>query len=305
VEELEVFESERTRTGLLRLRRSLRGGVQLTHLASYEVGRLAKKWDACASSVASSVRQIYPICFGCGKHYDLLRLALYSLSLFGRQIKVAYIYMDRTDALSSEQQKALRSVSKIQLEFRLTRFPMAQGIPVFLSELEAYRDVLSQMRREDLLMKFDSDIIFISDKVFDFVLSSSANAIGTGIHQIQQRSLGKTIHRRTDDMQGGCYFVKGAALHDILRHSSCFSAWEMRSAPEDQFISRLLRDRGTRPLLEEYMYFDPEFAKAELTTEKMEQRIQMIPRDFSVIHFEGDKRNMRRVCENILPNSPV
>jgi len=278
--------------------------ANLAKLIGYDVARLTDLGRSIRAKETASHSQFYPVCFTCGKHFDFLRLAVFSLALIRPQIKTIHIFMDKCDVLTPAQCNALESETRFALRFEKTRFAMAQGVRVFLSELEAYRHILGKMEKKDYLMKFDSDVIFKSGKLFDFVESCGAQAVGTGIHQVQQRAFERVIHPRTDDMQGGCYFIKAPALKAIVSSTIASSALPLFDSPEDQFISRLLRTCGAKVLFDEFLYFDPQFALGELTECQLDARVRMIPASASVVHFEGDKRNMWRVSKKLLPSLP-
>jgi hypothetical protein len=172
---------------------------------------------------------------------------------------------------------------------------MSWGVKIFLNELYAYQKLVGRMRAGDFLVKFDSDVIFLSDTIFQFVASSNAEAIGTAINYVH------SLQHRQDDMQGGCYFILGKKLMEIVNLPIVRMVLALFKGPEDQFMSGLLRRCGTNIFIKEFVYHDPVLAKAGLDESQLEAQLRTIPRTTSVLHFEGDKCNMRRVAERLLP----
>jgi hypothetical protein len=126
--------------------------------------------------------KFFPICFTCGKHFRYLRLALFSLGRFSSSLREVYIYMDRSDPLSDVQCGLLRSELPYHLIFQTTKYPMSVwGPKVLISELDAYRELAERMGPKDSLVKFDSDVLFISENIFRAVSISAAEA-AAGAH---------------------------------------------------------------------------------------------------------------------------
>src|SRR5262245_60363854 len=53
----------------------------------------------------------FPVCFACAKHFEILRIALRSLSVSAPSVKEINIYMDKTDPFTAIQCELLRSES--------------------------------------------------------------------------------------------------------------------------------------------------------------------------------------------------
>jgi hypothetical protein len=245
-------------------------------------------------------RLFFPVCFACAKHFEILRIALRSLGNWAPSVKEINIYMDKADPFSAEQCELLRSESRYPLSFQQTVYPMSpSGLRVILSELYAFQKLAEQMRTGDFLVKFDSDVIFLSDTIFQFVANGGAGAIGTGVSEIHPSV-------RNDYLQGGCYFIVGAKLRAMVNSRITATARaQLREHSilfEDQFISQLLRQCGTKIVRNNFLYYDSVLAKPELDESELEARLQAIPASASVLHFEGDKSNMRRAAEKLLPS---
>jgi hypothetical protein len=249
----------------------------------------------------------FPVCFTCKRDFEFLRLALRSLSIRAPRAKEIHIYIDKADPLTIAQRELLRLESRFPLVFQNTLYPMSWAGPrTILNELHAFRSLARQMTVKDFLVKFDSDVIFLSDTIFQFVANSAGEAIGTSVLEIH--SLTADGHA-IDYMQGGCYFIAAAKLRAILNLSVTKTALSMlrerANIFEDQFISDLLQQCGARTVYNSFLYYDSTLAKADLDEAELEARLRAIPATTSVLHFEGNKSNMRRVANILLPSSPT
>jgi hypothetical protein len=242
----------------------------------------------------------FPVVFTCGRHFGPLRLALKSLSLWAPPIKEINIYVDNVDLFSFDQCEVLRLESRYSLNFHKTLYPMAwAGSRLILNELYAFRKLAAQMRSVDFLVKFDSDVIFLSDAIFQFVANSEAGAIGTSVRTINPEI-------RDDYMQGGCYFIRGTGLRALVKSritgTALWLAREWSHIVEDQFISTLIRKCRTKMVYNEFLYYDAALAEPKIDETELEARLRTIPAKVSVLHFEGNKSNMRLAAEKLLPS---
>jgi Methyltransferase domain len=249
----------------------------------------------------------FPVCFTCRRHFGFLRFALLSLSTRAARVKKIHVYMDKADPLTVSQRELLEMQSKYPLVFKTTLYPMSQaGLRTILNELSAFRNVARQMSMGDFLLKFDSDVVFLSDAIFQFVTNSGGDAIGTSVNGVHSQT---RSGRKTDSMQGGCYFIAAAKLRTILNCSitkmALFMLREYANIFEDRFVSSLLQQCGAKIVYDGFLYYDPCLAKADLDEIELEARLRAIPAAASVLHFEGgDKSNLRRVAEKLLPDQP-
>lgn len=244
----------------------------------------------------------FPICFACEKHFELLRIALRSLGKWALQVKHITICIDMNDQLSGEQCRLLRSEARYPLNFQQTVYPMSPPGPrVILNELHAFRSMAAQMRPRDYLLKFDSDVIFLSDSIFHFVADAGADAVGACVTEVH-----RTLQEKF--MQGGSYFIAGSALQalvDTRVATTGFSLLRRHSyLSEDQFMSWLLHRSGVQIIYNTFIYSDAILAEPGLDDRTLETRLPAIPKTASVLHFEGNKSNMRRVAERLVPYSP-
>jgi hypothetical protein len=268
----------------------------------------SKSTEVPQSTDAKSPPHFFPICFTCGKHFKFVRLALFSLARFTPRVKETYVYMDKGDPLSDKEQRLLQTASPFPIIFRLTRYPMASwGPKIQLSELKAYREIAGRMGPQDYLVKLDSDVLFISDDVFGFVVKSNADAVGTPVSSLH------SSEKQEEYMQGGSYFISARALRAILdisigKTSQARTKWG--EIPEDQFFSGLLRRCGINILYNDFLYFDPVFIASGTEDSELERQLRAIPATAGVLHFEGnqldrvDRSNMSRVAERFFGPLP-
>jgi hypothetical protein len=262
-------------------------GVNLLRLLRYDVARVAR-WDSVSTPIGTGEdAYFFPVCFTCGKHFRFARLALLSLARCRPRVKEAYVYMDKGDPLSDSECELLRSESQYPVIFRVTRYPMASwGPKIQLSEIMAYRESAQRMGGEDFLVKFDSDVLFLSDNIFRFVANSRATAVGTPVARVQPSEVQENY------LQGGCYFIRAIELGAILNmpvRTASRAPTKWGEIPEDQFISGLLRRCGVKFLYNDFLYFDPVFIASGTEEEELERRLLAIPSEAGVLHFEGNQ----------------
>jgi hypothetical protein len=276
--------------------------INFVRLLRYDVTKLCptkQHIDSC--ELSNNVGYFFPVCFTCGKHFRFVRLALFSLGKCRPLIKEVSIYMDRGDPLSPAECKILKSECRYPLNFRVTRYPMsAWGPMVQLSELQAYQEIAEDMGDRDFLVKFDSDVLFLSDEIFRFVANNNAGVVGTPVSKLHDSARGE------DYMQGGCYFVRSRELKAILgipvrETSGRPTKWG--ELPEDQFFSELLRRCRVKFSYNDFLFFDPIFIASGTGKKELEDRLRAMPSNAGVLHFEGnqwdkvDRTNMRRTAE--------
>jgi hypothetical protein len=161
------------------------------------------------------------------------------------------------------------------------------------------------MGEQDYLVKFDSDVLFLSDRIFRFVARSKAGAVGTSVSQLHGFE-----GPEWDYMQGGCYFIGAKELRAIVNIPITRVPTRYKELPEDQFFFGLLRRCGVKFVYNEFLYFDPIFITSGIDESELECRLKAIPPRVSVIHFEGqsrvhvDRSNMRQVAERFFGSLP-
>lgn len=276
-------------------------------LFRYDITR-SNRQNTTRHEVTENPPKFFPVCFTCGKHFRYVRLALFSLTRCASFVKEVYIYMDRSDPLSAVQREILQSELPYPLVFQTTKYPMSWGGPkLVLNELSVFCQHAERMRSKDFLVKFDSDVLFLSDKIFSQVMLNGIEAAGTSVSQLHPSG------DQADYMQGGCYFIRGSALKKMVELKIAGVASELsrfEDLPEDKFMNALLCRSGIKPSLIPFLYFDRTLVTPGTPDEQIGASLQAIPAGVSVIHFEGDKwnrgvrSNMKRVADLLLGHAP-
>jgi hypothetical protein len=291
------------RSGILRrLKSKFRKSLAVGRLLGYDL-RNSLRPRARQYEHTHGQSLFFPLCFACSKHFELLRIALRSLNNWALPIKEITIYMDKKDPFSAEQRHLLQTETQYPLKFQRTIYPMSPPGPrVVLNELHAFRRLAEQMRARDFLLKFDSDVIFLSDSIFKFVLNAGAQAVGTCVTEVHP-----TLHDKF--MQGGSYFIVGSALRKLVDTSIATTGFSLLRRhtylSEDQFISTLLHRSGAKIIYNTFIYSDAILAEPGLDDIILDSRLLVIPKTASVLHFEGNKSNMRRAAERLIPDLPA
>ena len=282
-----------------RLKSKIRKSLAIGRLLGYDLRNVLRSRSGQGRKIGGR-SMFFPVCFACSKHFELLRIALQSLSRWVLPIKEISIFVDKNDPLSAEQHRLLLLETRYPLKFQRTPYPMSPPGPrVVLNELHAFRRIAAEMCLRDYMLKFDSDVIFLSDSIFRFVSNAGADAIGTCVTAVHP-----TLQEKF--MQGGSYFIAGAALQRVVDawiSNTGFSL--LRRHPyisEDQFISALLRRNGANILYNTFIYSDAILAEAGIDDKTVASRLPAIPKTASVLHFEGNKVNMHRAAEKLFPD---
>ena len=209
--------------------------------------RFKKRTESLPSAKATPGKVYFFYCT-CGRDFKYLVLSLKSLELLQLDcLGKVYLYIDKKDPFTSAQTKELKDSFTFLLETRITRWPLAWGgVRLLLLELAAFEEINTGLSPEDLIFKTDSDVLFISDKIFKKAVSENHDAMG----------------QRTSEgfMEGGSYFLKSSLVRKIVRspnrkaiHYSSTS-WDVpiTMAPEDRAISSLVKQNTSDMVLSEY-----------------------------------------------------
>lgn len=151
------------------------------------------------------------------------------------------------------------------------------------AELQIFRQVCEKLPDPwDLLVKVDSDVLFIRNAKWRTLLRSNAPAIGDG-HYLQHRFA-----------QGGLYMIRRHIVEDVLSKAGLADveavAKAIDSVGEDMAISQLLADRGRPFLFTRLMLFPDEYGPlSRLNT--------VVRREFLALHCHKDKPSMPMLAQ--------
>ena len=146
------------------------------------------------------------------------------------------------------------------------------------AELQIFKQVCGLLGDpQDLLVKVDSDVLFVRNPKWQRLLRSSAHAIGDG-HYLQHRFA-----------QGGLYMIRRHIIDSVLSKVTLGEVEQVAKAidsvGEDMAISQLLADKGMPFFFTRMMLFPEEY--------KLLPRLNAWVRsEFLALHCHKDKRNM-------------
>ena len=237
--------------------------------------------------------RVHLVYLSCEQHFEYLLTSLRSVERLGSEcIGRVYLFIDKNHPLSERQAGVLEQELSLPLTVSLTDQPMSWGGPcVIANERVAFEKVAKQVAPDDYIAKVDSDLLFLSDRILHEVLASGAPMVG-------QPNLNGCF-RYT---QGGCYFLRVSFVPELLAQLPEEAigtvarrlGHEKANCPEDAAIYTLARQATDRVA----------FRSFYLPLHKL-GRISAADRDrFSVIHFEGCRREMLNVmARELLPEA--
>lgn len=193
---------------------------------------------------------IHLVYFSCSKHFKYLSVSLRSLKNIDRKyLGNIYLYIDRTDPLRPEQ---LEEVAKLpfSVEVMETGPIKGWGVDMVSMELGAYGEVSKRSGIGDYVAKVDSDVLFVSDEIFKYVVRSKMDLVGDGPYVNYAYA------------QGGMYFLSKLVAEKI---SSCeredveeFMLDELNTTAEDIAITALVRRYSSKVWLTRFLMFPEE-----------------------------------------------
>lgn len=156
--------------------------------------------------IANSAGLFFPICFTSASDFSFLELSLLSLSRIAPSVKEVHIFSDPSDPLSSAQMDRLSEIGGVSLVFKRAKYPASIGGPVsLLNELDAWTHVLPRMPDRAYLMKFTTDTIFISARIFQTVAQCDRAIIAVTVPE------GRACERPGEQS----YFVRARELRQV------------------------------------------------------------------------------------------
>lgn len=156
---------------------------------------------------SGSAVSFFPICFTRAADFEFLRLSILSLCRSAANVKEIHIYSDPADPLSRSQMDQIRDDCKQPLVFHLAKYRASiYGPQVRLNELYACEQLLQRMPDDAYLMKFDTDVLFVSARVFQEVSESNRAAVNVGFPGLSDRQ-GPAV---------GCCFVRARELRGMV-----------------------------------------------------------------------------------------
>jgi hypothetical protein len=205
---------------------------------------------------APTRRKIHFFYYTRGNDFQYLIISLKSLELLHLDcLGKIYIYVDKKDVFNVDQIKELKDNFSLSMEIRITNMPLSWGgVKLLLSELATFKEIIRDIPPYDYIFKVDSDVLFISDRIFKKVLSENHDAVG-------QRSTYDNF------MEGGSYFLKSALvwrivsspIYKAMRYASNSWRCPISESGEDRAITKLAKQNRAKLLLCEYRLHGSEF----------------------------------------------
>ena len=237
--------------------------------------------------------QVHLIYFSCRQHFEYLQASLRSMERLGSPwVGKVFVFMDCDHPLTEAQVGTLEQEVTRPLAITQTKHAMAWGGPyVIANERIAFDQVAKQVGPDDYIAKVDSDLIFLSDRTL-------AEVIETGADMLGQPNLNGCF-RYT---QGGCYFLKASFVPGLVAQPpegeiesvARRLGHERANCPEDAVIYSLARRRGGR--IRFRSFYLPLYKLGRISEADRER--------FSVVHFEGCRREMLNVmAREVLPEA--
>lgn len=224
-------------------------------------------------------RKIHFFYCTCGRHFQYLTISLKSLEFLRLdRLGKIYIYVDKKDNFSISQIRELNDTFP-SMEIKISSRPLSWGgVRLLLSELASFEEIIHEISPDDYICKVDSDVLFISDKIFKKVLSEDYDAVGQKIPG--------------DFMEGGSYFLKSSFVRSIIRspivkavrYALNSPRRPINMVPEDRVITKLVEQNKGKLLLCEYRLHGIKFRK-------LVKWADLEP--YSVIHFSYYAGNLR------------
>jgi hypothetical protein len=219
--------------------------------------------------------------FTCEKDFLDLKHALLSLeNLELKETKRILVFVDRANRLSKSQISELESIVRDKTTFSYTKYEYRKGPDRILSQLYAFRKAIKEMSSTSYLVKCDSDLVFLSRKIFQKVKELKCDLVG------------HPVGLSFTHTQGGCYFLSGSIVKRILLsnvsrifNSTCKLKEHrpLRKCPEDAFFYTFVSSlRGTT-----------EFVRFHVSRKNIDSLVIREDNQYSILHFRKRPREFR------------
>jgi len=229
--------------------------------------------------------KIHCLYFTCGRDFEYLFISLKSLGRLSLSyIGNVYLYIDKKDPLSGDQINRLKKEFLFNILIRTTKYRLeVDGVKLIISELAAFKEITKEINRNDYILKLDSDVMFISDKIFKEVITGESEAVGVGPPS-------PAFHRMPEPfrfMHGGSWFLRGSLIYKLLnqpirgvtkkfnKNSPELYHRTVSTLPEDIVISLLISQIGKINFVWDLCFNARGIS--DLTKKNIEQ--------YSVVHF--------------------
>jgi hypothetical protein len=256
-------------------------------IALRELHHLARGWlrmRALGPGAAAGTARLNFLYFSYAPDFTYLQLSLKTLAhavpaeLVGRVV----LAEDQKAPFSEEQKSALLALAPSLHVVPVHDFEWGSPRSTH-AELQIFKQVCSLLGdAQDLLVKVDSDVLFVRNPKWLRLLRSSAQAIGDA-HYLQHRFA-----------QGGLYMIRRHIVDAILAKVTLGEVEQVAraidSVGEDMAISQLLADKGQPFFFTRMMLFPEEYRL-------LPHLNSWVRSEFLALHCHKDKRNMAALTQ--------
>ena len=256
-------------------------------------------------------RQIHFVYFVNPARVDLLKLSLKSLNLLNhpsiKETKV-FVYLNNVrnekEILKIEEEiNALKLKLNVKLVMRKyfnKYYGGRGGLKEFNPQMRVYLEMNEKVwdNHNAIVCKVDTDVLFISNKVFDEVIESDADLIG---HPCICRSF--VDQKKINFIQGGIYFLKSSIIpkimnidfHRIIKKVCPIIGTTPDKCGEDTLITYCVKEVG------KVEYLKIQLA-GNIVKSLNEENLKIYSKEYSVIHFHrcSTRSEMERVSKILL-----
>ena len=238
--------------------------------------------------------------FSCKNHFNILFDSLKSLEkLNSKNLGKVYLCIDRKDKLTSSQTSEIKKLN-LNTRILLSKYKLStRGHSNLMSEIIAFNQISREISQEDYLAKVDSDVLFISERIFQEVIASNFEVIGDNwampcIPNFFPNGF----------MQGGMYFVKNSTVSKLNTLNLRNSIKEIKNAfnisleecSEDFVMSHLFRKISGNINFAHYIL---QFDRFNPSLEKIFSAIRKNKGKYSIIHLWGGEKGPRKYWQEI------
>jgi len=155
-------------------------------------------------SASPNEKRVFHLCyFSCHSYFPYLYCALHSMKKHLKNIEFKiYIFNDAEMPISDTQ---FAEIKKLIPDSEMILWPksMGWGAEQIANIWKAYEYAAKNADDNDIIARVDSDVFFFNERIFQMIKRSDADLIGDG-HFVDFKYT-----------QGGCYFFKVSAIHQI------------------------------------------------------------------------------------------
>lgn len=210
--------------------------------------------------------------------FEYLKISLLSLmgSVDCRYIRHIHLFEDQKAKFNDNELAELTRLCPKLIVHEVNNFSWASPEST-LAEIKCFLKVAESADNADMVVKVDSDILFLKSNKLVRLLLSGIHAVGDGHHEDYKFA------------QGGLYMLRAQLVKDLLGvvelDDVLAVVGQNKSAGEDRAISRILQNNGQGFYLTRLMMYPTEYRRIEKLT-------RFNRWDFCAAHFVKDKQRM-------------